>query len=371
MRVLYWADSWWPAVGGIEVLGAQCVRELQRRGFEPLVVTSQCGLELPNEEERDGIRIRRFPFQEALQSGRLDLFAKTRKRIQELKRSWQPEIIHFHFPAPSGIFHMQTSNASAAPLLLAMHTHVPDWKPGPDTLSGKLLRRSTWLTANSAATLGLARSACPEITPHSCVIYNGLLEPALPPAPLPSDPPAVACIGRLVHKKAMDVAIRAMPAVRKKIPGARLLIAGDGPERNDLEHLSNNMGLRDCIEFRGWIAPDKVPAFLNESTIVAIPSRSMEPFGNVAVEAMQMARPVVATNQGGLTEVVVDGETGFLVDPDDPAAIAERIATLAGNMTLASRMGATGQERARLRFSLDRCVEEYISLYRKLAAQIH
>ena len=82
---------------------------------------------------------------------------------------------------------------------------------------------------------------------------------------------------------------------------------------------------------------------------------------------MQMARPVVATNQGGLSEVVVDGETGFIIGNDDPEALADRIVKLAGDPVFAARMGALGQERARLHFNLERYVENYASLYRRLA----
>jgi len=369
MRILYWTDSWLPSIGGIEVLGAQFVRELRGRGFEPLVVTSHCGREMPDHEEWGGVSVRRFRFQEAFQFKRLDLFARIRNSIHELKRSWQPEIVHLHFPGPSGMFHLQTLEACVAPLLLAVHTHVPDWDAGPNTLSGKLLRLSGWVTANSGATLRLARAACGEIEARSSVIYNGLVAGSAPPSPLAFDPPVIACIARLVPKKGIDILLRAMPAIQTRIPNARLLIAGDGPCRADLERLAEFLGLTPRVEFRGWIAPERVPDFLNEAAIVVVPSRTVEPFGNVAVEAMQMARPVVASRQGGLAEIVLDGETGFLVDSPDPAQFAERILALADDVKLASEMGAAGRARAGKDFSLNRCVDNYVRLYRRLAGQ--
>lgn len=370
MRILYWTDSWWPSIGGIEVLGGQFVREIRRRGFELLVVTSHGDQELPDQDERDGICVHRFRFQEALQSRRLDLFAKIRQSIRESKRAWQPDLIHMHFPAPSGIFHLRTIEASSAPLLLAMHTHVPDWDAGPDTLSGKLLRQCAWMTANSAATLALARAACGEIDTRSSIIYNGLLAVCVAPLPLRFDPPVIAFMGRLVSKKGVDILLRAMALVRKEIPDARLLIAGDGPCRAELERLADDLALTPHIEFRGWVAPEKAPDFLNQAAIAVVPSRTMEPFGNVAVEAMLMARPVIASRQGGLAEIVVDGETGFLVDSGDPAALAERILELAADAALASRMGAAGKIRATEEFSLERCADEYIRLYGQIAGRI-
>jgi glycosyltransferase involved in cell wall biosynthesis len=370
MRILYWTDSWLPLIGGIEVLGAQFVREIRGRGFEPLVVTSHCERELPDHEEWGGVSIRRYRFQEAFQLRRLDLFARIRNSIHELKRSWRPQIVHLHFPGPSGMFHLHTLDACVAPLLLDMQTHVPDWDTGPNTLSGKLLRQSGWVAANSEATLRLARAACGEIETRSSVIYNGVVAGSAPPSPLAFDPPVIACIARLVPKKGVDILLRAMPVIRKRIPNARLLIAGDGPCRADLERLAESLGLTPRVEFRGWIAPERVPDFLNEAAIVVVPSRTVEPFGIVAIEAMHMARPVVASRQGGLAEVVVDGETGFLVDSPDPAQFAERILALADDFKLASQMGVAGRARAENDFSLNRCVDNYVRLYRKLAGQV-
>lgn len=366
MRILYWADSWWPAIGGIEVLGGQCVRRLRAEGFDVRVVTAHWDESRPDVEVHEGIEIHRFPFPAALQGRRLDLFARTLQSVRHLKRTWQPDILHLHFPSPSGLFHLLTADACAAPLVLAMHTHVPDWNTGADTLSRRLLHRSAWVTANSAATMELARAADDTISARSSVIHNGLAPPAVPPTRLDVKTPVVACAGRLVFKKGIDTLITAMVRVRDTIPGVRLLVAGDGPERSRLERQARDLNVDECVTFRGWVEPNTMSAFLNEATLLAVPSRTMEPFGNVAVEAMQMGRPVVATRLGGLAEVVADGETGFLVDPDDPAAMAQRIIALVSDPAGAERMGEAGKARARRMFSLDRYVRDYARLYREL-----
>lgn len=367
MRILYWADSWWPAIGGIEVLGGQCVRRLRNEGFEVLVVTAHWDDSRPDVEEHEGVEIHRFRFPEALQGRRLDLFARTVQDVRRLKRAWQPDILHLHFPSPSGIFHLRTADACSARLLLAMHTHVPDWKTGAETLSRRLLLQSDWVTANSAATMELARAADGGISGRSSVIHNGLADPAVPPTRLDMHPPVVACAGRLVFKKGIDALVAAMVRVREAVPAVRLLVAGDGPERARLERQAGDLGLDGCVEFRGWVEPNTMSAFLNEATLLAVPSRSMEPFGNVAVEAMQMGRPVVATRLGGLAEVVADGETGFVVDPDDPAAMARRIVALLSDPATAERMGEAGRARAQRLFGIDRYVRDYARLYRDLA----
>ncbi len=100
-----------------------------------------------------------------------------------------------------------------------------------------------------------------------------------------------------------------------------------------------------------------------------MPSRWEEPFGLVAVEAALMARPVVASRVGGLAEVVADGETGLLVDKEDPAALARAVTHLLKNPATAERMGQAARRRARELFGFDRQVDAYDGLYQRLAEE--
>jgi glycogen(starch) synthase len=108
---------------------------------------------------------------------------------------------------------------------------------------------------------------------------------------------------------------------------------------------------------------------MNSATLALVPSRWREAFGLVALQAMQMARPVVASDMGGLPEVVAHGETGLVVPKEDPAAVAQAVVQLLENRRLAEEMGAAGRRRAEKLFSFDRYVQEYESLYRKLVGQ--
>ncbi len=108
---------------------------------------------------------------------------------------------------------------------------------------------------------------------------------------------------------------------------------------------------------------------MNSATLVVMPSRCDEPFGLVAVEAALMARPVVASCVGGLAEVVADGETGLLVDKEDPAALARAVAHLLEDPGTAERMGQAARRRAQELFGLDGVVDAYAGLYRRLAEE--
>jgi len=369
MRILFWTELFWPYVGGVEVLGVRLLGALRRRGHEAAVVTSHGSLELPDEDAHLGVRIHRFRFLEALGDRRLDLYAEARRRLVRLKQEFRPDLVHINFTDPSVLFHLQTQSGAPVPMLVAVRVAVPGESAEPDTLVGRTLLAAAWVTANSRAMLEDVRRLAPEVTGRSSVIYNGLPVPDLAPAPLPFEAPRLLCVGRVVRDKGFDVAVSAFATVRRRSPTARLVIAGDGPARAELEQQAVELGVRDGVDFMGWVPPEKIPALMNSATLALVPSRWREAFGLVALQAMQMARPVVASDMGGLPEVVAHGETGLVVPKEDPAAVAQAVVQLLENRRLAEEMGAAGRRRAEKLFSFDRYVQEYESLYRKLVGQ--
>jgi glycogen(starch) synthase len=198
------------------------------------------------------------------------------------------------------------------------------------------------------------------------VIYNGLEMPELAPQPLAFDKPRLVCLGRVVEDKGFDLALRALPAIARNYPDLRLVVAGDGPARPALEGLAAELGIGDVVDFAGWISPEKVPELMNSATIVLLPSRWREAFGLVALQAAQMERPVVATEVGGLPEVVVDQETGLIVAKEDSEALAEAVLSLLRNPSRAVEMGQEGRVRAQQVFSWERHIDDYDALYQTL-----
>jgi glycogen(starch) synthase len=190
--------------------------------------------------------------------------------------------------------------------------------------------------------------------------------PGLLPAPLPFAAPRLLCLGRVVVQKGFDVALRAFAQLAGRYPQARLVVAGDGEALSALVQLAGALGIAGAVEFPGWAAPGDVPALINCCTMVLMPSR-YEPFGLVALQAGQMARPVVASRVDGLPEVVVDGETGLLVEPENPEALARAIVCLLEDPALAARMGQAGRRRAEEAFSWEHHLEAYEALFQHLA----
>lgn len=365
MRVLYWADLFWPYVGGAEQFGATLVPALQQRGHEVIVVTSHHYLDLPNQGRHKGIPIYRFPFRQGLQRGDAALCLEARKRVASLKRSFKPDVIHLNALGPSALFHLQTVDAHAAPVLVRINTDLFGSEGElPNTLTGQILHRADWITCVSNATLTQVHRWLPQISDRTSVIYNSVDIPRAP-SPLPTDPPRLLCLGRLIPEKGFDVALAALALLIDRFPDLRLVVAGDGPERAALEHQAAELGISQSVEFIGWIEPEQVPAILDQATAVVLPSRR-EGLPMVALEAALMARPVVATRTGGIPEVIVHEETGLLVDKDDSRGLATSLALLLAEPERAAAMGQAAYRHARSTFSSERCVQSYLDLYQRL-----
>lgn len=366
MRVLLWSELFWPYIGGAEVFGARLSLALRNRGHDVQVVTSHDYLDLPDEARCDGIPVHRLPFRAALAGHGLGRLRDLRERVSALKRDFAPDLVHVNALGPSLAFHLQTAAVHPLPWLLTLQGELlPSQAVLPDTLTGRAVLLTDWVVGCSAAVLRQARQLAPAIRTRSSVIRNSIESPAVRPGPPSRERPRLVCLGRLVPAKGFDVAVTAFATLAPRFPALRLVVAGDGPARASLERQVAELGLRDAVDFLGWVAPDQVPALLNAATVVVMPSRR-EGLPLAAVQAALMARPIVASRVGGLPEVVAHQRTGLLVDPDDNRAFADAIAFLLQHPDAAARMGRAGRRRARASLSWDRCVDAYDALYRRL-----
>ena len=362
MRVLFWTYSFWPTVGGLELCSARLLQAMHERDHEFVVVTSQRSPSQPSRAEYKQIPIYRFPFLDPSSYTNIDQLGHIRQQVVRLKRTFAPDLIHMNYGVDVGnFFHLTSANTHPAPLLVTVHG---PWSKG-SSLGEGILRAADWVVGVSAATLDRERKLVPQIVPRSSIIYNGLESPPVRPTPLPVDAPRVLCVGRLSPEKRIDLAVKAFAAILEHFPQARLLIAGDGPTRTALEQQAAELDISHGVDFIGWVPPEDVPALINTATLILIPSQH-EGFPLVALEAAWMARPIVASQVGGLPEVVVDGETGLLVEPDDPKRLAEAAIFLLAHPTTASQMGQAARRRAQDLFSWERHVNAYDTLYRQL-----
>lgn len=206
-------------------------------------------------------------------------------------------------------------------------------------------------------------------------IYNGVDtgQFAAPDAPavarsrmalgIPAGVPLVGAVGRLHRQKGFADLITALAQVREHFPAVRLLLVGDGELRGDLEARAQSLGLSRVVRFAG--PRTDVPAILAGLDLFVLPSL-WEGLPNVVLEAMAAGLPVVATAVGGTPEVVVDGISGLLVPPRDPAALAEALVLLLRDSGLRRKMAQAGRERVEQCFSVEQMVRKTEDLYETL-----
>jgi len=173
----------------------------------------------------------------------------------------------------------------------------------------------------------------------------------------------LGCVGYLLPEKGQEFVLRALPAVREKFPGARLIFAGDGPCRPGLEVLSRALGLTDAVIFAGFVR-DVTEVYAALDAFV-FPSLA-EPLGTSLLAAMAWGLPVVAVASGGVPEYVENKTTGLLVAHADPAEFAAAMQRLLLDSRLRKELGEAGREEVKQRFSADLMVENTLRVYEEV-----
>jgi phosphatidylinositol alpha-1,6-mannosyltransferase len=164
-----------------------------------------------------------------------------------------------------------------------------------------------------------------------------------------SDRPVIVCVSRLVPRKGQDMLIRALPTIRRRVPGAALLIVSGGPHRAKLEALARAEGVASDVVFTGSVRWEELPAHYAAGDVFAMPCRTrgagldVEGLGIVYLEASATGLPVLAGDSGGAPDAVREGETGYVVGGSDVPAIAGRLADLLSDPARARAMGAAGR----------------------------
>ncbi|MFH1006975.1 MAG: glycosyltransferase family 4 protein [Candidatus Latescibacterota bacterium] len=222
------------------------------------------------------------------------------------------------------------------------------------------LTRADWVIAVSGYTRTKVLEAGGD-EDHTRVVPNGVDSTLFQPAPRPDrlvrryglkNKKVILTLARLVERKGHDQVIKALPEVLRRVPEAVYLIVGRGGYREKLEEIAGRFGVRDQVVFVGYV-PDRERAdFYNLADVVAMPCRELadqgnvEGFGIVFLEAGACGKPVVGGRSGGVADAIVEGETGFLVDPSDTRQIADRLIRFLTDVSLADAMGKKGRRRA-------------------------
>jgi glycogen(starch) synthase len=363
-RIMYWTQSFFPVVGGIELLAAHLLPALRERGYEVQLVTSQLNDALPAREEFRGVPLFRFPFRQVLDAGQLDDLITVRNVVATLKREFRPDVVHLTFNDPSVWFHRQTRSVHPAAAVVTLQAPLAASFAQAHTLSRALLEEADWITCVSASLRRPLDRELPHLSARISVIYNSLPAAHRRATPVPVDPPRLLMLGRLAPEKGFDLGVQAFARVAAVRPEVRLWIAGDGPERARLLAMVAELKLERQVEFLGEVDPGRVPEVLDAATVVVMPSRQ-EGLPLVAVESLWHGRPLVATAVDGLPETLDHDRTGLLVEPENPAALAGAVLSLLDRPERLPAMGRAARELAQQKFSWPACVDAYDELYQR------
>jgi glycogen(starch) synthase len=202
------------------------------------------------------------------------------------------------------------------------------------------------------------------------VIPNGVTAPDWRPAPravaaararFAGDGPLLGFAGRLVYEKGVQHLVSALPGLRRRHPGLRVVIAGDGPHRAELQREARRLNLSRTVSFAGFVGAD-LPATLAASDAVVVPS-IYEPFGMVALEAAAAGAPLAVARTGGLAEIVEPGVTGVTFPAKDPGGLADAVSTLLGDEASARRMATRARTMVETRFGWSSIAARTVDAY--------
>lgn len=279
-------------------------------------------------------------------------------------RRFRPDLVHVHFMDPT-----QTVLGwwAARPLLVTVwgsDISMPRaiWNEGFRRLG---LRAATRVTVTNPLLEYLVRAHLGQLAPVDVVPFGVDTERF---RPIPSPDAGVFRVAFVKHLEpiyGLDTLLRAMVDVRAAHPASELWVVGTGSWSERYQELARTLGLHDVVRFLGPKPNAEVPDLLSQCQVLAMPSRS-ESFGVTALEAAACGLPVVASRVGGVADVVADGVTGFLVPPDNPAALAERLLWLARNTQEAKELGLAGRTRVCGLYEWKDCAVRMETIYQDL-----
>jgi glycosyltransferase involved in cell wall biosynthesis len=363
------AEEW----NGIDEHLLLLAKYLDRERFELLVLVHETdGPQTRLLAERAGIRTIDAPYQPG---------ASTITRLRALRKLYASEcvdVVHFHSPAVGG----QTVAGLAAKLAgvsatVATYHQIQPWRPSIKGRAVNYLTHLALVNRTMAVSSGVRESlvTATGLPRHRIfVVHNGIDEAtaASVPAPLPrraSGEIRIGYFGRLSPEKGLPDLIEGIALLGGRFPSLRTVIVGDGPERAALEMLAKRLGIEDRIRFLGFRA-DARQIMAQVDIVAHVPV--YEGFGIVVLEAMAAGRPVVVNDApGGVSEIVVDGETGLIVPAGSADVLAGALARLLDDAPERERLGRNGRARQQQRFSASGMVEQIMAVYARSLRRRH
>ncbi|MDP9173943.1 MAG: glycosyltransferase family 4 protein [Planctomycetota bacterium] len=383
MNVAIFASDFYPSVGGVQEVVRQTAHALHDAGDRAMVLTNLYPKNLPASDEYEGIPVRRHVFRVPERNfkqmaGALLVGPWTLRRICAQLWKHRTDLIHVHCCSSNAYYAVRAKKRLGLPLVLTMHGEL-------SMDATRLFERSEFARRNYRETIEAADAitACSDyalqeaerfssqpFAERSKVVYSGVrVDDFRDARPYQHPRPYIFAIGRLAWQKGFDVLLAAFAEVLKTDSSHDLIIAGDGPDQQKLADLARDLGIVQHVKFFGRATREATVGLFTGCSVFVLPSRH-EAMGIVSLEAMAARKPVVASRVGGVPEVVVDGETGILVEPDSVTGFAAAIISLLGDPQRRQSMGMAGLSRARV-FDWCRINQQFRDIYESLVASSH
>lgn len=360
LDIVHVYKDYYPVLGGIENHVRVLAEAQAQRGHRVTVLVTNTGRQTVS-ETLNGVQV--------LKVARLGTLASTPLSFElaPTLRGFRPDLTHLHAPYPLGELAQWLAGRG--------RTYVVTYHADPTRplqravlrLYGPLLRRILQGAArviatspNYAASSSHLRAAAERVA----VVPLGVDTARFVPRGAPTGrPPTVLFVGQLRHYKGVDDLLRALAQTASDL---RLLVAGEGPRRAAWQALAATLGIGARVSFLGRVDDAALPGLYQSAGIFALPANSRaEAFGTVLLEAMAAGLPCLTTDVGSGTAYVVQHEqTGLVVPPRSPTALAAALTRLAGDAELRARLGAEGRRRAVEVFSQDRMLARIEDVYR-------
>jgi glycosyltransferase involved in cell wall biosynthesis len=362
MKILHVYKDYFPVLGGIENHVRMVAEEQARRGHDVTVLVTSPGMR-GEVSESNGVHL--------IKAGRLATVASAPISISLF--GWLHrlpcDITHLHFPYPIGEMAYLTAGRSRH-MVITYHSDIVRQK-GLLRFYAPLLRRVLQRAGRIMPTNQRYIETSPYLRPLAgkCTVVSlGIALDRFAEADTATvadlrqrhGQPLLIFVGRLRYYKGLEYLIQAMPRVQ-----ARLLVIGSGPMEKPWRALTAELHLKDKVSFLGDISDADLPAYYHASTVFVLPSsQRSEAYGVSMLEGMACGLPAISTELGtGTSYVNQDGETGLVVPPADPAALAQAINRLLADHSLCQQYGQAARQRARALFSCEAMVDHILSVY--------
>jgi len=378
MNVVEVSPLFFPYIGGVETHVHEVSKRLAKAGVNVRIFTTDPTGELPKKDLVDGIEVFRF---RSFTPKRLYYFSPD--LYLALRRLRDVDLIHVHgFPEFPSIAGALAKDKNGKPLILTPHyggytVHTigtSTWR----TLTKKFYNRwpGKYLFHKHDVVVAVSQfekevikeTFGMEETGVKCIPNGITIEKIAPTTRKNRESRNLLYVGRLEKYKGIHFLLKGFSKI-EGLPDAQLVIVGRGPYKQDLISLAENLKISKSVKFMGYVSDQELPEIYSSSNVfVTLPQQ--EVFGIALVEAMAYGLPVIATNVGGIPEIVQTGKTGFLLDfPPDEEKLAETITLLLKDQEYADKMGIMARESVLSRFSWDRVVEDLLNLYNEVSLQ--